>query len=196
MRRKACVEGVLYARSLTSEPPNVLFPKTYADRLKELETYGVNVEILNENTLHKLGMNALLAVGRGSSHESAVVVMSWNGLQTSSQPVVVVGKGVCFNSGGLCLKPKVNQHDMRWDKAGAGVVAGLIKALAMQKAPVHVIGVVGLVENMPDGKAMRPSDVIHTMSGQTIEITDTDSEGRLVHQSIGMPNSDLILKQW
>lgn len=179
-RHRSVIEGVLYARALTSEPPNVLFPRAYADKMLELEELGIKVEILSETALHELGMNALLAVGRGSSHESAVVVMTWNGLQMPSSPCVIVGKGVCFDSGGLCLKPKSDQHDMRWDKAGASVVAGLMKTLAIQKAPCHVVGIIGLVENMPDGNALRPSDVITTMSGQTIEITDTDSEGRLV----------------
>lgn len=178
-RHQAVIEGVFFARALTSEPPNVLYPMAYAERLKELESYGVKVEILDEKNLETLGMNAILAVGKGSGHDTSVVVMSWNGLQQEKQPIVLVGKGVCFDSGGLCLKPAIAQQDMKWDKAGASVVAGLMKTLALQKAPVHVIGIVGLVENMPDGCATKPGDVISTMSGQTVEIVDTDSEGRL-----------------
>lgn len=180
IRSHAMVEGVFYARSLTSEPPNVLYPTAYAEKLKELEAYGIKVEVLDEESLNAIGMHALLAVGKGSAQKSSVVIMSWNGLKTTSQPIVIAGKGVCFDSGGVCLKPPAQQIEMKWDKAGAGVVAGLMKALALQKAPVHVIGIVGLVENMPDGKATKSGDVICTMSGQTVEIIDTDSEGRLV----------------
>lgn len=179
-RKEAAIKGVQFACSLTSEPPNVLYPTAYAQRLKELEADGVAVEILDEKALEQIGMSALLAVGKGSMQASAVAVMTWNGLQEKSSPTVVVGKGVCFDSGGLCLKPTAHQHDMKWDKAGAGVVAGLMKALALSHAPVHVVGIVGLVENMPDGGASRPGDVIRTMSGQTVEIVNTDAEGRLV----------------
>lgn len=179
-RQKAVIEGVLFARSLTSEPPNLMYPMAYAESLKALELHGVGVEILDEAALSRIGMEALLAVGKGSQRESAVAIMTWNGEKKTTQPVVIVGKGVCFDSGGLCLKPAKNQLEMKWDKSGAGVVAGLMKALALQKAPVHVIGIVGLVENMPDGNASRPGDIIRTMSGQTVEIADTDAEGRLV----------------
>lgn len=179
-RNRAVIEGVLHARSLTSEPPNVMYPMAYADRLKDLERYGVAVEILDENALSSIGMEALLAVGKGSQHASAVAIMTWNGLKEAAQPVLIAGKGVCFDSGGLCLKPGKNQLEMKWDKSGAGVVAGLVMALALQNAPVHVVGIVGLVENMPDGKAAKPGDIIRTMSGQTVEIANTDAEGRLV----------------
>lgn len=180
-RSKAALEGVFYARSLTSEPPSCLFPAAYAERLKELEEHGVQLEILDPAALQKLGMHAILAVGKGSAYPPCVAILTWNGLSSSpEQPIVIIGKGVTFDSGGLCLKSKVCQQEMKWDKAGAGAVAGLMKALALQKAPVHVIGVIGLAENMPDGNALRPGDIIRTISGQTIEIADTDSEGRLV----------------
>jgi len=179
-RIMAIVAGVNYAREMTSEPPNVSFPMAYAERLRELTSLGVEVEIFDEKALADLGLTALLAVGQGSGHETCMAVLKWNGLKEQSQPIAVVGKGVCFDSGGICLKPTAHQLEMKWDKAGAGVVAGLIKTLALSKAPVHVIGVVGLVENMPDGKALRTSDVIRTLSGQTIEVVNTDAEGRLV----------------
>lgn len=179
-RHQAVIEGVLFARTMTSEPPNILYPAKYAERLQELAQYGVHVEILDETALTQIGMEALLAVGKGSQHQSVVAIMTWNGQITPSQPVVVVGKGVCFDSGGLCLKPAKDQLAMKWDKSGAGVVAGLMKALALQNAPTHVVGIVGLVENMPDGEASRPGDIIKTMSGLTVEIANTDAEGRLV----------------
>ncbi len=177
---QAVVEGVYYARNLTSEPSNVLFPTAYAERLQELTEIGVDVEVLDEKQLTAIGMTAILAVGQGSSRESSVVILKWNGLQNQDPPILVVGKGVCFDSGGICLKEISHQYCMKWDKAGAGVVAGLIKALALSKAPVNIVGVLGLVENMPDGNAIKPGDVIKTMSGQTVEIVNTDAEGRLV----------------
>lgn len=176
---KASLEGVFYARALTSEPPNVLYPMAYANRLQELAVLGIKVEILNSEELEKIGMTALLAAGQGSQHPSAVAMMHWKGLENSS-PIALVGKGVCFDSGGLCLKPALQQLEMKWDKAGAGVVAGVMKSLALIQAPVNVVGIVGLVENMPDGTATKPGDVITTMSGQTVEIANTDCEGRLV----------------
>ncbi len=179
-RMKACVEGVLFARSLTSEPPNLFYPTAYAQSLLALQEWGVEVEILDEDALQSIGMTALLAVGQGSIHSSSVVVLKWNGTKKDISPIALVGKGVCFDSGGLFLKPKEQQIPMKWDKAGAGVVAGVIKALALSNAPVNVIGVIGLVENMPDGAAAKPGDIIRTMSGQTVEIADTDAEGRLV----------------
>lgn len=179
-KSQALLEGITYARNLTSEPPNLLPPMLYAERLKELKELGIAVKVLDETALHRAGMQALLAVGRGSKHPPAAVTLTWNGLGRNIKPIAVVGKGICFDSGGLCLKPPKQQLEMKWDKAGAGVVAGLLKALALQKAPVNVVGVVGLAENMPDGNAARPGDVIRTMSGQTVEIADTDAEGRLV----------------
>lgn len=179
-RFKAIATGVFYAKDLTSEPPNALFPAAYAERVKDLERLGVVVEILDEQAMQKLGMTALLTVGKGSCHPPRMVILRWIGAEDNRDPVVLVGKGVCFDSGGLCLKPGKSQVDMKWDKAGAGVVAGVIKALAMQKAKTNVIGILGLAENMPDGGAARPGDVISSLSGKTIEIVNTDAEGRLV----------------
>jgi leucyl aminopeptidase len=179
-RIQAQVEGVFYARRITSEPSNILFPMAYATRLLELQADGIEVEILDEKALKEIGMTAMLAVGQGSPHPSSVVCMRWKGDASSKKPIVLVGKGVCFDSGGLCIKPAVHQREMKWDKAGAGVVAGTMKALAKSNSLAHVVGIVGLVENMPDGNAIKPGDVIKTMSGQTIEIVDTDAEGRLV----------------
>ncbi len=179
-RFRAIAEGLFYAKNLTAEPPNVLFPAAYAEKVKELEMLGVTVEILDEKALEKIGMTAVLAVGKGSCHAPRVAILKWMGREDGQEPIVLVGKGVCFDSGGLCLKPAKAQADMKWDKAAAGVVAGVIKALALQKATTNVIGVLGLVENMPDGGAARPGDVISSMSGKTIEIFNTDAEGRLV----------------
>lgn len=179
-RIKAACEGVCYARALTSQPANVFFPKAYGESLNELKAIGVDVELLDETALKSLGMTGILAVGKGSVHPPCIAILTWNGAKTAKQPIAVVGKGVCFDSGGLCIKPTVHQYEMKWDKAGAGVVAGVIKSLALAKAPVHVIGILGLVENMPDGAATKPGDVIKTMSGQTVEILNTDAEGRLV----------------
>jgi leucyl aminopeptidase len=176
----AMIQGVFYSKALTSEPPNILYPLAYAERLKELETIGIEVEILHEKDLHTIGMTALLGVGMGSNQPPCVAILKWNGRKDSSNPIVIVGKGVCFDSGGLCLKGPLPQREMKWDKAGAGVVAGLLKSLALNRSPISIIGIIGLVENMPDGKAIKPGDIIKTMSGQTIEIVDTDAEGRLV----------------
>ncbi len=179
-RQRAIAEGVFYARSLTSEPPNILYPAAYAEKLQELRNLGIQVEILDEEKLRAIGMTALLSAGKGSYNPPHVIILTWNGTPSATNPIAFIGKGVCFDSGGLCLKPAAQQHDMKWDKAGAGVVAGLFKALALSEASVYTIGILGLVENMPDGSAMKPGDVITTMSGQTVEIVNTDAEGRLV----------------
>lgn len=180
-RYQSVIEGVFYARALTSEPANILYPEAYALKLMELETIGIDVQILDAEALEAMGFSALLAVAQGSARKPAVVVMTWRGANAiNEQPIVIVGKGVCFDSGGLCLKPAAHQLDMKWDKAGASVVAGLMKTLALQNFPEFAIGIVGLVENMPDGNAMKPGDIIQTMSGQTVEIVNTDAEGRLV----------------
>jgi leucyl aminopeptidase len=179
--RFAIAEGVELARNLVNEPPNVLFPLEFADRTKALEKLGVDVHILDEKAMGKLGMNALLAVGRGSARESRLVAMRWNGARSKrAKPVAVVGKGVCFDSGGISIKPAAGMEDMKGDMGGAACVVGLMHALASRKAKINVVGIVGLVENMPDGDAIRPGDIITSMSGQTIEIVNTDAEGRLV----------------
>jgi leucyl aminopeptidase len=180
-RRFATADGVELARDLVNEPPNVLFPAEFADRAKELEKLGVEVRVLDDKAMAKLGMNALLGVGRGSAHDSRLVTMRWSGARSKrAKPLVVVGKGVCFDSGGISIKPAAGMEDMKGDMGGAACVVGLMHTLAARKAKANVVGVIGLVENMPDGDAMRPGDILTSMSGQTIEIINTDAEGRLV----------------
>jgi leucyl aminopeptidase len=179
-RRAATGDGVTLARDLVNEPGNVLFPGEFARRASALSKMGVGVEVLDTAAMRKLGMGALLGVGQGSAHEARLVVMRWNGGKRGANPVAFIGKGVCFDSGGLSIKPAQNMEDMKGDMAGAACVVGLIHALAARKAKVNAVGAIGLVENMPDGKAQRPGDIVKTMSGQTIEIINTDAEGRLV----------------
>ena len=179
--RNAVVDGVFFARDLVSEPANVLYPKEFAARAKTLTELGVKVEILGEKQMEKLGMGSLLGVGRGSQHESQLVVMQWMGATNKkAQPIAFVGKGVTFDTGGISLKPSAGMGEMKYDMGGAGTVTGLMRALAGRKAKANVIGIIGLVENMPDGTAQRPGDVVTSMSGQTIEVLNTDAEGRLV----------------
>ncbi|NWH09051.1 MAG: leucyl aminopeptidase [Alphaproteobacteria bacterium] len=174
-------DAVSFTRDLVSEPANVLYPEEFARRAKALEKLGVEVEILGEKEMQKLGMGALLGVGQGSARESQLVVMRWNGASDKeAQPIAFVGKGVCFDTGGISLKPGDGMWDMKWDMAGAGAVTGAMHVLAARKARCNVVGVLGLVENMPDGKAQRPGDIVTSMSGQTIEVWNTDAEGRLV----------------
>lgn len=173
-------DGVFFSRDLVSEPGNVIYPESLAAQCKELTKLGVKIEILGEKKMAKLGMDALLGVGLGSERESYIVVMSWDGAAKSKKPVAFVGKGVTFDTGGISLKPGPGMEEMKWDMGGSGTVIGLMKALAGRKAKVNVVGLVGLVENMPDGKAQRPGDIVKSMSGQTIEILNTDAEGRLV----------------
>ena len=173
-------EGVLLARTLVNEPANVLTPVEFARRAAKLASLGVEVEILDEKALAELGMRALLGVGQGSSQESQVVVLRWNGGPADAAPLAFIGKGVVFDSGGISIKPAASMEDMKGDMAGAAAVTGLLHALASRKAKANVIGVLGLVENMPDGEAQRPGDIVKSMSGQTIEIINTDAEGRLV----------------
>lgn len=177
---EAVAEGVALTRDLVSEPPNVLYPESFAEEAAKLSSIGIDVEILNEKKMEKLGMHSLLGVGMGSARESRLVVMRWNGAASNRRPVAFVGKGVTFDTGGISLKPGPGMEEMKWDMGGAGVVTGLMKALALRKAKVNAIGVLGLVENMPDGAAQRPGDIVKSMSGQTIEIHNTDAEGRLV----------------
>jgi leucyl aminopeptidase len=178
--REAVAEGVVLARDLVNEPANVLYPEEFARRATALRKLGVAVEVLDVAAMKKLGMNALLGVGQGSVHESRVVVMRWNGGKRGDKPVAFVGKGVCFDTGGISIKPAQNMEDMKGDMAGAACVVGLMQALAQRKAAVNAVGAIGLVENMPGGNAQRPGDIVKTMSGQTIEIINTDAEGRLV----------------
>ncbi|MDC0196189.1 leucyl aminopeptidase [Gammaproteobacteria bacterium] len=178
------VDGVFFTRDLVSEPPNILYPDTLAKQAKTLEKLGIKVQILGETQMKRLGMGALLGVGQGSIRESRLVVMEWNGApkgkDKKAQPVAFVGKGVTFDTGGISIKPSAGMEDMKWDMGGSAVVIGLMKALAGRKARVNAVGVVGLVENMPGGNAQRPGDVVTSMSGQTIEVLNTDAEGRLV----------------
>ncbi len=177
----AVVDGVFFTRDLVTEPPNIIYPVSMVARAKELSKDGVKVEALGEAAMGKLGMGALLGVGQGSDRESQLLIMRWDGAKDkSAAPLAIVGKGVSFDSGGISLKPPAGMWDMKWDMGGAGVVIGLMRALARRKAPVNVVGLCGLVENMPDGKAQRPGDVVTSMSGQTIEVLNTDAEGRLV----------------
>jgi len=178
--RESVAAGVVLARDLVNEPPNVLYPEEFARRAAGLKKLGVSVEILDVPAMRKLGMRTLLAVGQGSARESRTAVMRWNGAKAGAAPVAFIGKGVCFDTGGISIKPAANMEDMKGDMAGAACVVGLMHALAARKARVNAVGVIGLVENMPDGKAQRPGDIVTSMSGQTIEIINTDAEGRLV----------------
>ena len=177
---KALEEGTFYARDLVSEPGNILHPDEYAKRINSLKKIGLKVKIYNEKELKKLGMNALLGVGQGSIRGSYLVTMEWNGLKNNSKPISFVGKGVCFDTGGISLKPAKFMEDMTYDMAGSAVVVGLMKNLALRKAKVNAVGVVGLVDNVPGGNAQRPGDTVKSYSGKTIEILNTDAEGRLV----------------
>ncbi|MFK8251702.1 leucyl aminopeptidase [Ancylobacter terrae] len=179
-KRDAVAEGVIIARDLVNEPPNVLTPTEFAARAGELSKLDVKVEVLDEKQLKKLGMRALLGVGQGSEQESRVVVMRWDGGKEGEAPVAFIGKGVVFDTGGISIKPAAGMEDMKGDMAGAACVVGLMHALAARKAKVNAVGLIGLVENMPDGNAQRPGDIVTSMSGQTIEIINTDAEGRLV----------------
>jgi leucyl aminopeptidase len=176
-------EAIAFTRDLVSEPANVLYPVEFAKRAADtLTPLGLKVEILGEKEMKKLGFGALLAVGQGSERESQLVVMHYNGAGKgkNAAPLAFVGKGVTFDTGGISIKPAAGMEDMKWDMAGAGVVTGLMMALAKRKAKVNAVGVIGLVENMPSGSATRPGDIVKSLSGQTVEILNTDAEGRLV----------------
>ena len=173
-------EGTFYTRDLVSEPGNVLHPDEYARRIKSLSKFGLKIRIYDEKELKKLGMNTLLGVGQGSIRGSYLVTMEWNGSNNKSKPLAFVGKGVCFDTGGISLKPAKFMEDMTYDMAGSAVVVGLMKSLALRKAKINAVGVVGLVENMPGGNAQRPGDIVKSYSGKTVEILNTDAEGRLV----------------
>lgn len=176
----AMAEGVLFARELVNTPPNVLGPFELAEKAKDLTELGLEVEILSDKEMEKLGMGALLAVARGSVRPGRLAILKWNGGKKDDAPLALVGKGVVFDTGGISIKPAGSMEDMKGDMGGAAAVLGTMKALALRKAKANVIGVCGLVENMPDGNAYRPGDIVTSMSGQTIEIVNTDAEGRLV----------------
>jgi leucyl aminopeptidase len=174
------VDGVIMARELVNEPPNILFPMEFARRAGQLRKLGVDVEVLDVKAMTKLGMGALLGVAQGSTRPGRTVIMRWNGGKRGDQPIAFVGKGVSFDTGGISIKPAAGMEDMKGDMGGAACVVGLMQALAARKAKVNAVGAIGLVENMPDGNAQRPGDIVTSMSGQTIEIINTDAEGRLV----------------
>ncbi len=176
----AIAEGVQVARDLVNEPANILTPPEFARRTRGLTKLGVKVEVLSEAQMKRLGMGALLGVGQGSAQPSQMVIMQWQGAAKTKQPVAFVGKGVCFDTGGISIKPSAGMEDMKGDMGGAAAVTGLMTSLARRKAKVNAIGVIGLVENMPSSTAQRPGDIVTSMSGQTIEVLNTDAEGRLV----------------
>ena len=178
--RDAINAGVFLTRNLVSEPANVLTPKAFAAIAKGLAGGGLKVKVLHRKEMEKLGMGALLGVAQGSVNEPQMVVFEWKGGGKNDPTLAFVGKGVCFDSGGISIKPGQGMWDMKWDMGGAGVVTGLMKALSGRKAKANVVGVIGLVENMPDGNAQRPGDVVTSADGQTIEVLNTDAEGRLV----------------
>ena len=177
---RALEDGTFYTRDLVSEPGNVLHPDEYAKRINSLRKFGLKINIYDDKKLKKLGMNTLLGVGQGSIRGSYLVTMEWNGSRDKSKPLAFVGKGVCFDTGGISLKPAKFMEDMTYDMAGSAVVVGLMKSLALRKAKINAVGVVGLVENMPGGNAQRPGDIVKSYSGKTVEILNTDAEGRLV----------------
>ena len=176
----AVAEGVFFTRDLVNEPANVLTTHDFAARLAAMQELGLDVEILEEEDLTRLGMGALLGVGQGSESPSKVVVMQWHGGSKGDAPFALIGKGVVFDTGGISIKPAAGMEDMTMDMGGAGVVAGVMRTLALRKAKANVVDLVGLVENMPDGRAQRPGDVVKSMKGDTIEVINTDAEGRLV----------------
>ena len=176
----ALLDGVYFTRDLVSEPGNILHPDEYTKRLLKLKNLGLKITVYDEKKLKKLGCNALLGVGQGSVRGSYLVTIEWNGKKSKSKPLAFVGKGVCFDTGGISLKPARFMEDMTYDMAGSAVVVGLMKNFALRKAKINAVGVVGLVENMPGGNAQRPGDIVKSYSGKTIEVLNTDAEGRLV----------------
>jgi len=177
-------EGAMFTRDLVSEPANIIYPKSLVTEAKKLEKFGVTVQALGEREMRKLGMGALLGVGQGSARESQLLIMQWKGAGAAkgkkTAPIAIVGKGVTFDTGGISIKPAGGMEDMKWDMGGSGVVIGLMRALAGRKAKVNVVGICALAENMPSSTAQRPGDIVTSMSGQTIEVINTDAEGRLV----------------
>jgi leucyl aminopeptidase len=180
-RYAGVIDGVALTRELVTEPANIIYPESFVERVQEsVKGLGLEIEVLGRDEMTKLGMGALLGVSQGSVREPRMLVMKWNGGKAGDVPVAFIGKGVTFDTGGISIKPAQNMEAMKWDMGGAGAVAGAMKALAARKAKANVVGVCGLVENMPDGNAQRPGDVVTTMSGQTVEVINTDAEGRLV----------------
>ena len=180
-RYAAVVEGVALTRELVTEPANIIYPESFVERVTEsVKGLGLEIQVLDRGEMEKLGMGALLGVSQGSVREPRMLVLKWNGGKAGDAPVAFIGKGVTFDTGGISIKPAQNMEAMKWDMGGAGAVAGAMKAIAGRKAKANVVGVCGLVENMPDGNAQRPGDVVTTMSGQTVEVINTDAEGRLV----------------
>jgi leucyl aminopeptidase len=174
-------EGVALTRELVTEPANIIYPESFVERVtKSLEGTGVEIEVLDRKAMEKLGMGALLGVAQGSVREARLLVLKWNGGGQGGQPTAFVGKGVTFDTGGISIKPAAGMEAMKWDMGGAGAVVGAIKAIALRKAKANIVGICGMVENMPSGSAQRPGDVVTTMSGQTVEVINTDAEGRLV----------------
>ncbi|KAJ6644968.1 putative cytosol aminopeptidase [Pseudolycoriella hygida] len=179
--KKSLAEAIFFARDIINEPANIKTPQTYSEKILEyLEPLGIEVTIIGEREMKNLGMGALLGVGQGSQNESKLVVMKYDGADDKASPIAFVGKGVTFDTGGISLKPSANMGEMKYDMAGSAAVVGSLIALARRKAVVNVVGVVGLVENMPSGNAQRPGDIVTTMSKKTVEVLDTDAEGRLV----------------
>jgi len=177
----ALAQGVMFTRELVAEPGNVIYPETFVDRCRPLAELGIELRVLDENDMAALGMGALLGVAQGSVRKPRLLALRWDGSGGKQEkPLCFVGKGVTFDTGGISIKPAAGMEDMKWDMGGAGAVAGVLKALALRKADAHVVGICGLVENMPDGGAQRPGDIVKTMSGQTVEVLNTDAEGRLV----------------
>ena len=180
-RQQAVIDGISFTRELVTEPANIIYPESFVERCQKLTALGIEIEVLGQAEMEAAGMGALLGVNQGSVREPRLLVMRWDGTGgTQNPPLVFVGKGVTFDTGGISIKPAAGMEDMKWDMGGAGAVAGTMMALAGRKAKAHVVGICGLVENMPDGKAQRPGDVVTSMSGQTIEVINTDAEGRLV----------------
>ena len=173
-------DGIMLTRELVAEPANILYPESFVERVRHLTDLGIEMRVLGEAEMAKLGMGALLGVSQGSVRDAQLLVMSWNGGEAGAIPTVFIGKGVTFDTGGISIKPAAGMESMKWDMGGAGAVVGAMKALAGRKAKANVVGICGLVENMPDGNAQRPGDIVTTMSGQTVEVINTDAEGRLV----------------
>jgi leucyl aminopeptidase len=179
--KAAVLEGISFTRELVTEPANIIYPVSFVERCRAaLEGLGIEIEVLDEKAMTELGMGALMGVALGSAQPPRLLALRWNGAANGKKPVVLIGKGVTFDTGGISIKPAAGMESMKWDMGGAGAVAGAMKALATRKAKANVVGICGLVENMPDGKAQRPGDVVTSMSGQTIEVINTDAEGRLV----------------